>query len=110
MNFMRKRPATLGLTVATAGTRVPLSASNLLSLDLVVQALPTNTSNVFVGGADVTSSNGIVLTPGGFISVGSLMTKARAFTEFNLAEWFVDAATNGQGVRVLYYLNDSVNF
>lgn len=80
-------------TVTTAGTAVPLSATELrINGPLMVKALLANTNNVYVGNdgaGDVTSGNGVELDAGEsivFSYVGDLQ------------KVFLDADTNGEGV------------
>jgi len=111
MAMLRKRPATFSVTVSTAGTRVPLSATNLLTHDFVIQAAEGNTGTIYLGGSNVSSSQyGVFLKAGAVTAVGGYLPGARGQVEFNLADWFVDASASGQAVTVLYYLDTSPAF
>lgn len=85
-------------TVTTAGTAERLSSSQVINGPLLLKALPTNTSYVYVGNVaeDVDSSNGYPLEPG----------EALIF-EFvgNIASIWLDSAVNGEGIAWL-----AVNF
>lgn len=62
-------------TGTTAGTAVQLAA-NSLTVGVIIQALSTNTTSIFVGTSSVTSSNGFELQPGQATSVGVNNTSA----------------------------------
>lgn len=59
--------------VATGGTREQLVSAETNCVGVVVQALPTNSGNVMVGGADVDvtagSEKGIQLQPGQTVTI-----------------------------------------
>lgn len=75
------------VTVATAGTRVVLSANTVVS-GAIIQAMDANSGNVFVGSSTVTASNGFELQPG----------QATSVAIDNLNKIYVDAATNGDKI------------
>ncbi len=77
-------------TVAVAGTAEALAASTAI-LAVTVKALRTNTNNIYVGTSSVTSANGFVLSRGSSVS----------FAFDNLADIFINADTNGEGVTYL---------
>ena len=75
------------VTVSTPGTRVALGeATDIISI--VVKAKSTNVGNIYIGGSDVTSSNGFILEPGDAIS----------FDITGLASIYIDADNAGDGV------------
>ena len=81
-------------TVAAAGTEVVLATSRQVNGPLMVKALPANTGVMYVGqdSGAVSSSTGMPLSAGDaviFENVG------------NLAEIWVDATVNGEGVAWL---------
>jgi hypothetical protein len=88
--YIRKRAVK---AVTSAGTAEPLKATSLGFLELTVQAEPTNTGNIFIGGSDVDSTNGLVLTPGA----------SRTYsTPGDLNDIYIDSAVDGEGVRYEY--------
>lgn len=92
-------PDTLSVvTVAAAGTAVALGSIECFSF--VVQAETGNTGNVFIGDSTVDSTTGIILTPGSSINIGGDMMGQAGDFELSLANFYVDAATNGDKVRV----------
>ncbi len=78
-------------TVAAPGTAERLTAGAVLNGPVIVKALPSNTSVVYVGNVsgDVDSANGLPLSAG----------EAVVF-EFvgNASELWLDAAVGGEGV------------
>ncbi len=87
--------------VATAGTRVALSSSDLLSSHVRIKARSNNGGIVYVGGDDVASTNGYHLAANAEVSLGDLLRKD-SNEAINLKHVYIDAATNGDGVRVIY--------
>lgn len=75
--------------VATAGTRVQLPSAACVAA--TVKALPTNTNNIYLGDAGVSSANGHVLDAGDAVNV--------AIDDLN--RLWIDADTNGEGVSYL---------
>jgi hypothetical protein len=79
-------------TVSSAGTAEALvgSSTDLLH-GVTIKALAGNSGNVYVGDSDVSSANGMELEAGDFLflSVG------------DLADVYVDVATNGDGVSFI---------
>lgn len=89
------------VTVATAGTAVALDSSPIASSSIVVQSDPTNTGRMYVGDSTVDSTNGVVLEPGQTFEFEGDDRRGGG-DEYRLDEIFVDAAVNGEKVRVLY--------
>lgn len=73
--------------VTTAGTRVVLAASTTAQ-GVTICAKSTNTGNIFVGSATVSSSNGRILRPG----------ECQSLAIANLNTVNLDSAVNGEGV------------
>jgi hypothetical protein len=81
-------------TVTVAGAATPLGSQQIAG-SLLVKALTTNTSLVYVGNdgaGDVSSSNGYPLSTGDQVIFDHVA---------NLANVMVDAAVNGEGVAWL---------
>lgn len=96
-------------TVTTAGTAEALSSTSLRVKKAWIRPLAGNTNPVFIGndGADdVTSSNGLVLEPAdpalelGDVESGGVDQKVE------LSSVIVDVTTNGEGVSVLYLIEE----
>lgn len=88
--------------VVAAGTRMPLAAVETYSSHIVIQAKSTNTGSVYVGDVTVAAANGYVLAPGKEILLGGLVRNPGSNEAINLADVYIDAATSGEGVRVIY--------
>lgn len=92
---------TIEKLVAAAGTRACLSATDLFSSHARLKARSNNAGLVYVGGADVAAANGYHLAANAEIQLGDLMRGAQN-EAINLKDVCIDAATNGDGVRVIY--------
>jgi len=86
-------------TVSTAGTGEKLVASSTIVTGVIIQAKEANTNPVFVGdsGVDNTTSPQITLDAGESVSI----FPGEGF-DLDLAEFYVDVTTNGEGVDFLY--------
>ena len=82
-----------------AGTAVPLGSSEKC-VWVTVQADPDNAGDVYVGDSTVSATRGSALAPGGSVHFGDV-----DFQEvYNLSEIYVDAATNNDSVRYVYFV------
>ena len=89
-------------TVAAAGTAVALG-SGVKARKLRIKALPANAGVVYVGDVDVDSTNGYVLAAGAELVLDSSdHWDLSNMPEFDLSQLYVDAATNGDKVSILY--------
>jgi len=75
-------------TVAAAGTAEALKTTKTEVLAVIIKALPGNTDDVYIGDSDVSSANGLVLSPGDPVAIPI----------DDLAKVFVDVDVNGEGV------------
>jgi len=74
-------------TVTAAGTAEALASTTSIK-SVTIQALRSNTGNIYVGDSSVDSTNGFVLSPGASVA-----------TEIDdLATIYIDADINGEGV------------
>lgn len=98
------KPKSTARTCSTAGVAIRVAASSTYSDrycdTAVVQAHPSNVGNIFVGGSDVSSSNGFVLEPGDAINLAQFMDKKRGAV-LDLYNFWVVGDTNNDTVRVL---------
>ena len=78
-------------TVASAGTAEALVAASKRVKSVVIVAKSGNTGRVYVGGSDVSSS-----TNGGLGASQSISLEAAGWMD--LADIYIDADTNGEGV------------
>lgn len=87
-------------TVTAAGTAERLSATSSRYHMIVLQAECDNTGNIHIGGSSVDSSNGILLDAcESFTFTGS--NNKGSNIPFDLYEIWIDADTNGEGVKIL---------
>lgn len=96
-------PVTILKNVAAAGTIVALPTA--LVTKFIIQARPGNVGLVYVGGSNlVVASNiyGIALTAGQALGLTASHFGAGK-SAFRLETIYLDAATNGDGVTVLYF-------
>jgi len=78
-------------TVTSAGTAEALGSSTAID-SITIKALATNTGNIYVGSSSVDDTNGFVLDAGDTVSLDI----------DNLADVYIDADTNGEGVSFIY--------
>jgi len=87
--------------VTTAGTRVALASAKTMTTHAIIKARANNSGVVYVGGADVAAANGYHLAANAEVKLSDLVGSGTN-ESFNLADVYIDAATNGDGVRVIY--------
>jgi len=78
-------------TVTAAGTAEVLATTTAI-ISVTIKALRANTGNIYVGDSGVDSANGHVLERGASVSMDV----------DDLADVYIDADTNGEGVSYLY--------
>lgn len=85
-------------TVTTAGTSVALKATSTAAKWIWVHAYSANTGKIAVGGSGVNASGTVGTGTGGALAAGeSIMLPV-----FDLANVYIDATVNGEGVRFTY--------
>lgn len=91
------------LNVPTAGTRVRANTgTERLVTTVIIQALTGNTGNVFIGDVTVASTLGLALAPGASITLNADQDlENEDKTYLDLADIYVDAATNANKVNIL---------
>lgn len=85
-------------TVTAAGTAERLVSTTTRVSWWTVQALADNSGNVFVGTSAVEDGTGIELEPG----KGHHFPVIAPNYKYDLYEWYVDSASNGDGVSWIY--------
>ena len=90
------------VTVTTAGTRVQLTSSSILTPTFCVQAKSTNSGLIYVSGITVSATNGIGLSAGQFACYSG-ETQVYGFDVIQLNKVYLDASANGQVAKVTYY-------
>lgn len=101
----------LQVTIATAGTPLPLANVPTEVPHFMVQALSTNVGNVYIGDMGVQSDFGLVLEPGQTMKITAEDTFAdedRIIVD--VADWYVDAANAGDKVNVVAIVMESVSY
>ena len=88
-----------GVNVTTAGTAVPLSSSLIAAAWVFIQAKAGNTGKIHVGGSAVSSTSKMVELS---ITDGFTFPTPSVPNIYDLAEIFIDADTDGDGVWVGY--------
>lgn len=92
--------------VTTAGTAEPLSATPIFAEWFRVVAHPSNTGNMYVGDADVSSALFAHRLDAGESADFSADSNAQAGAvqkhKFDLSKIFIDADTNGESVMLTY--------
>lgn len=89
------------ITITTAGTRVQVSATQLLATSVIFQSDPLNTGKVYIGDSAVTSVNGLALAAGESCSITPEAVRGN-FTDIDLSDIWVDSSVNANVVRVSY--------
>ena len=96
-------------TVTSSGTAVALSSTNLKVNTAIVQAEHDNTRYILVGGATALYSTGRGISLG--VPVADTTPPSVVFSssrdgsnEVDLNDIYIDAETNGDGVKVVYTL------
>jgi hypothetical protein len=100
------------ITVAVAGTRVPLSATSLRVSYLLVQKHESNAGVVYFGDSTVSATKAIII--GSFAPSMAMAADDSEGDEdtafFDLADMYVDAANSGDKVRIAYIALTSVTY
>ena len=89
------------ITVGTSATALDTSSSPERVFQLIVQAGQDNTGNVFIGGPDVTTSNGIDIDALVELKLGSTEVHGSAAHKYNLGGFYAIADGANQSLRVL---------
>lgn len=94
------------VTVATAGTRVQVTASNIYVTSVYFEALSGNVGAIFVGDSTVSSVKYMTrLGAGGGFNLSAQPGSVGSSSgggEINLSTLYVDSATNGDKIMVTY--------
>ncbi len=99
---MGLKPIISTISVATAGTAVVASASNM-AISVYFEALSTNAGAITIGDSTVTATSGFItrLTAGAGFGI-STDAQGRLGGELQLSSIFVNAATAGDKVQMTY--------
>ncbi len=101
---MNIKPTTFMKAVSSAGTQVRLSTVSLVVRAVIIQAEPSNTGNIFIGGSGVSSADYGILLAAATNEALVLSAEQLGAREgrIDLYDVWIDAAQNGDGVSVLY--------
>lgn len=89
------------VSVGTAAVALSTAANGLLIHSFTIQAATANSGTIYIGGPDVSSSNGVALAAGDALSF-DLLKPVRMETEmYDLSKVYVAASVASQAVRVL---------
>jgi aryl-phospho-beta-D-glucosidase BglC (GH1 family) len=100
------------LNVPTAGTRVQAnSGTSRQATTVIIQALTSNTGNIYVGDSTVASTLGLMLAPGASITLNADQDlENEDKTYIDVADIYIDAATNGNKANILVVDLVSINY
>jgi hypothetical protein len=90
-------------TVAAAGTQERITTSGKQASKIWVTALGANTNPVFVGNADVSSTNFLAYLTAGQSVTLSCADFGLAQATFSLSDIWLDVTTNGEGASIGYW-------
>lgn len=104
-------PVLIEKDVASAGTAEPLVANSTPTRSFVVQAKRGNTNPVAIGDSNVDESAdlGLSLAAGEKHEFKGSGERQGTHALLDLADFYVDAETNGEGVIVIYQKSASNN-
>lgn len=89
------------VTIDVAGTQEQVTTSLIYAVSVLVSADSANTGKIYVGDADVDSTNGVELDPGESMSINAESYRGGEVRVL-LSDIYVDTATNGNKARVSY--------
>lgn len=90
------------VTVVSAGTPVQITADKIMANAVFVQAHEDNTGNIYVGDENVSASRGTSVGPGQPLQYSG-NPQMQLLSEFLLSDVWIDAANDGDRVRVAYF-------
>lgn len=93
------------VTVVTAGTRVPLSASSTLVYAVSVQSVRTNTGYQYIGDSTVSAANGYEFGPSDVAEVEPPLG-GKEPQQIDLKDIYLDSTTNAAEFRVTAWIRD----
>jgi hypothetical protein len=90
------------VAVPSSGTRVQITPNKIGCSGIIFQASSANSGKIYVGDITVTSSNGVAIGPGESFTLSAQSIDGVADCELILSDYYVDADTNGNTVRIHY--------
>ncbi len=89
------------VTVTTAGTRVPVSATATPIQSIIFQAHNTATGRMYIGDSSVSATQGVYITAGQTLTISAEAAR-NGGGELILSDFYVDSSVNGEKVKVSY--------
>lgn len=101
---MKLKPVTLAdLTVTTSGTEVRVTTdTTILPVKIIFSGKATNTGHVLVGDSNVATTRGFTIAAGASVVLDADNYRGGGCA-FQLSDFYVDAVTNGDIVKVTYF-------
>jgi hypothetical protein len=90
------------VNIPTAGTRVQITATETYTTTVMLQAAVANVGNIFIGDSSVSSTRGLALSPGQVLTLTADLIN-RGQESLNIADLYVDTATNSNNLWVSYF-------
>lgn len=90
-------------SVASAGTREQLTASDIIASTVIIQAKNANTGTIYVGDSTVDSTHCIELQKGEVLSLTGDHRNEGQTDELVLSDIWLDTSDSGDGVQWAYY-------
>ena len=94
------KPVNLQVDLASPAEVKVLSATALITQDVIIEAQFENAGNIRLGSSSITSTSGIELTPGMIVMLGNFTQAASILIDLN--EWYISGANAADGVNILY--------
>lgn len=93
------------VTVTTAGTPVPVSATSIMVYEVLVTSISTNTGIQAIGDSDVdaSASRGGLIEPNNHIELAP-PDSARGYDQIDLKDVYLDSTTNGAQFTILAWV------
>jgi len=100
--FAAVKPYSGKVTVTTAGTAVALAATSTPFYDAIICANSGNTGIITIGGSAVVGA--VATRQGASLAAGACLTLSptQEYVSGDLANYYADAATNGDKVHYFY--------
>lgn len=90
------------IDIPSAGTRVRVSSTEVLTPSIIITAAHGNSGNIYVGDANVSSTQYAVVLAAKSSYVLEAPKTRNHVEDLSLSDIYVDAATSGDDVRVAY--------
>jgi hypothetical protein len=92
------------VTVTTAGTRVPLSATTVNVYAVTIISMSSNTGTQYLGDSTVTSSNGLPFGPGEDVELDA--PDVKGLDQFDISKIYLDSSSSAAAFRVIAWIRE----